>query len=48
MRAENLDIRWRQIAGLRAMVIHKYAQVNLTQGLAYSGARFAAFEKLYW
>jgi uncharacterized protein with HEPN domain len=29
LRAENSDIRWRQIAGLRDMLIHEYAKVNL-------------------
>jgi uncharacterized protein with HEPN domain len=29
LRAENSDIRWRQIAGLRDMLIHEYARVNL-------------------
>jgi len=31
LRAENSDIRWRQIAGLRDMLIHEYAKVNLSR-----------------
>ncbi|MFQ4134711.1 DUF86 domain-containing protein [Nodosilinea sp. PGN35] len=31
LRAENSDIRWRQIAGFRDMLIHEYARVNLSR-----------------